>query len=214
MTEQADIMRSRRRHFAAPGGFHDKLVRVLAVGLPALVGVLVAVMVLAPLSPRGEISFLLDRNKVAIVEDRLKVESAMYRGQDDSGRPFSITAGAAVQHSSKNPVVTLSDLVGRILLSQGPAVLTAGTGNYDMANQRVRVFGPVVFAASDGWRMTAEDVDVDLAGKRLVSRGRVEGRVPAGTFSADRIVTDLDARVVTLEGHARLRMTPGQMKMP
>ncbi len=63
MTQQADQVRTRRRGFAAPGGFHDRLVRILAVALPAGVGVLVAVMLLAPLSPRGEISFLLDRNK-------------------------------------------------------------------------------------------------------------------------------------------------------
>ncbi|HUQ13237.1 MAG TPA: LPS export ABC transporter periplasmic protein LptC [Novosphingobium sp.] len=214
MTEQADLIRTRRRRFAAPGGFHDKLVRTLAVALPAGVGVLFAVMLLAPLSPRGEISFLLDRTKVAVVEDRLKVESAMYRGQDDAGRPFSITAGSAVQHSAENPVVTMNDLVARILLSRGPGVLTAGTGNYDMADKRVRVFGPVVFAAADGYRMTAENVDIDIAAKRMVSRGPVEGHVPAGTFRADRIVTDLDARTVTLDGNARLRMTPGRMKMP
>jgi lipopolysaccharide export system protein LptC len=49
---------------------------------------LLAVMVLAPLAPRGEISFLLDRTKVAVVQDRLKVVSAMYRGADNKGRTF------------------------------------------------------------------------------------------------------------------------------
>ena len=33
-------------------------------------------------------------------------------------------------------------------------------------------------------------------------------------YSADRIVSDLNARTVTLDGHARLRMTPGRMRMP
>ena len=214
MTQQADQIRTRRRRFAAPGGFHDKLVRTLAVALPAGVGVLVAVMLLAPLSPRGEISFLLDRNKVDVVNDRVRVESAMYRGQDDTGRPFSITAGNAVQHAKANPVVTMSDLVARMLLSQGPAVLTAGTANYRMDEEQVRVFGPVVFTAADGYRMTAEDVDIDILAKTMTSRGRVDGRIPAGTFSADRIVTDLDARTITLDGNARLRMTPGKMEMP
>jgi lipopolysaccharide export system protein LptC len=214
MTEQADIVRHRRRRFAAPGGFHDKLIRGLAIGLPAAIGVLAALMVLSPLSPRSEISFLLDRTKVAVVEDRLRVESAMYRGKDNTGRPFSITAGAAVQHSIQNPVVTMNDLVARILLGQGPAVLTARTGNYDMSEERVRVFGPVAFAAADGYRMTAQDVDIDIPAKRMVSRGRVEGRVPAGTFRADRIMADLDGRTVTLDGNARLRMEPGKMRMP
>lgn len=214
MTQQADQVRTRRRGFAAPGGFHDRLVRILAVALPAGVGVLVAVMLLAPLSPRGEISFLLDRNKVDVVNDRVRVESAMYRGQDDAGRPFSITAGNAVQHTKANPVVTMNNLVARMLLAQGPAVLTAGTANYRMDDEQVRVFGPVVFAAADGYRMTAEDVDIDITAQTMTSRGRVDGRIPAGTFSADRIITDLDSRTVTLDGNAKLRMTPGKMEMP
>ena len=53
------------------------------------VGVLAALMVITPLSPRGEISFLLDRNKVAVIDNRLRVDNALYRGADEQGRPFS-----------------------------------------------------------------------------------------------------------------------------
>ena len=81
MTAQADLIRDRRRAYAAPGGFHDRMVRVLARGLPAVVGVIVAVMMITPLFPRNEVSFLLDRNKVAITSDRLKVSDATYRGE-------------------------------------------------------------------------------------------------------------------------------------
>ena len=214
MTVQADLIRTKRQHFATPGGTHDRLVRTLAVALPAGIGVLAAIMVFSPLSPRGEVSFLLDRTKVAVVEDRMRVDRAMYRGSDNRGRPFSITAGSAVQHTSENPVVTMRELVARILLAQGPAVLSANSGAYDMGAEQMRIFGPVMFATADGYRMTANDVDIDVQNKRMVSRGRVSGEVPAGTFSADRIVTDLEARTVTLDGHARLRKTPGRMRMP
>ena len=214
MTVQADLIRTKRRRFATPGGSFDRLVRTLAVALPAGVGVLAAIMVFSPLSPRGEVSFLLDRNKVAVVDDRLRVDRAMYRGTDDKGRPFSITAGSAVQHSAQNPVVTMQELVARMLLSQGPAVLSANSGAYDMDAQQMRIFGPVMFATADGYRMTAQDVDLDIQKQRMASRGRVSGEVPAGTFAADRIVSDLNARTVTLDGNARLRMTPGRMRMP
>ena len=214
MTVEADLIRTKRQRFASPGGSHDRVVRTLAVALPAGVGVIAAIMVFSPLSPRGEVSFLLDRNKVEVVEDRLRVAKAMYRGADNQGRPFSITAGSAVQHTAQNPVVTMRELVARMLLSQGPAVLSANSGAYDMDAQRMRIFGPVMFATADGYRMTASDVDIDVANKRLVSRGRVSGEVPAGTFSADRLVSDLNARTVTLDGNARLRMTPGRMRMP
>ena len=68
--------------------------------------------------------------------------------------------------------------------------------------------------AADGYRMMARDVSVDLETKQLVGAGGVEGAIPAGTFSADRLTADLSARTVTLTGNARLRMEPGKLRMP
>ena len=214
MTLQADMIRNERRGFAAPGGFHDRLVHFLARAIPALVGALLAIMIIAPLSPRGEISFLLDRRKVAMVNDRMQVSSAMYRGQDDDGRNFSITAGSAVQRTKAQPLIQLDQLTARIMLDDGPALLTAGKGNYDFGKEIVDIVGPINFQTSDGYRMTATNVDIDLGGKLLKSRGPVEGRIPAGTFSADHIRADLAERTVMLDGNARLRMVPGRMQMP
>ena len=214
MTVQADIIRSKRRGFAAPGGFHDRLVHFLARALPAAVGAMLAVMIISPLSPRGEISFLLDRRKVAVLEDRMKVSSAMYRGQDDEGRSFSITAGSAVQRTQTVPTIELDQLTARILLDDGPALLTAGKGAYDFGKEIVDIVGPINFQTADGYRMTATNVDIDLGRKLLKSRGPVEGRIPAGTFSADTISADLSERSVTLQGNARLRMVPDRMKLP
>ncbi len=214
MTEKADRMRQRRRAFAAPGSTLDRAVRLLAIGLPAVVGAVAAAMVIAPLSPRGEVSFLLDRNKVAIAEDRLRVDDAMYRGQDRRGRPFSLAAGSAVQASASEPLVRMRQLTARLLLAEGPAVLTAPAGRYNIEEQRVDVDGMVRFNAADGYSMVARNVRIDLPGRTLVGQGRVEGEIPAGTFAADRILADLEARTVTLDGNARLRMVPGRLQMP
>lgn len=214
MTEQADQIRSSRRLFAAPGGSHDRIVRFLASALPAAIGALLAVMILAPLSPRGEISFLLDRNKVAMLQDRLRVVSAMYRGEDDRGRNFSVTAGNAVQHTARESVVEMKDVTARVMLNDGPAILTTDAGDYDFGRQMIGVPGAVNFQSADGYRMVTQGANIDLNTRRMVSNGRVEGRIPAGTFSADRIIADLEQRTVTLEGHARLRMEPGKLQMP
>ncbi len=214
MSQQADQIRDKRRAFALPGGSLDRTIRVLALGLPALIGAIAATMLIAPLSPRGEVSFLLDRNKVATAADRLRVDNAMYRGRDEQGRPFSLTAGEAVQRSASVPVVRLEDLVARLQLEEGPAVLNAGAGRYNIDAQRVAVDGMVSFRAADGYRMTARNVSIDLPRRRLVGAGRVEGAVPAGTFSADSISADLAARTIALVGNARLRMVPGELRMP
>ena len=190
------------------------MVRLVAVGMPAIIGALLAVLVIAPFSPRGEISFLLDRNKVAMVTDRLRVVSAMSRGQDDTGRNFSVTAGSAVQHSEAKDEVEMRDITARVMLTDGPASLTTGAGVYDFARQEIVVPTPVNFETSDGYRMVTGGADIDIGKRRLVSKGRAEGRIPAGTFSADRISADLEARTITLDGHARLTMEPGKLKMP
>lgn len=214
MTVEADIKRNRRQAFAVPGSPLDRMVRLLAVGLPALVGVIAALMIITPLSPRGEVSFILDRNKVAVAEDRLRVDNAVYRGLDDQGRPFSLSAGEAVQRSASVPVVRMRDLVARILLSQGPAVLQADAGRYDFDAETVTVDSQVTFTAADGYRMTARGVSINLKDKTLVGSNGVEGAIPAGTFSADAMRADLSERTFALVGNARLRMVPGRLQLP
>ncbi len=214
MTDKADQERTRRQKSAAPGGARDRTLRLLAGALPAGVGVVAAVMILAPLGPRGEISFLLDRNKVALTQDRLRVDHAMYRGSDDKGRPFSLTSANALQHAANVPVVQLQGVMGRILLDSGPAELSAQDGAYNIADDQVTVHGSVDFRAADGYRMVTRNVTVDMRQRRIRGAGGVDGSIPAGTFSADRIVADLDGRTIALDGHARLRMAPGKLRMP
>ncbi|MBX7491846.1 LPS export ABC transporter periplasmic protein LptC [Qipengyuania sp. 1NDW9] len=213
-TQEAKQLRSRRKHFAAPGGSHDKLVLFLSRVLPMGVGVVAALMVITPLSPRGEVSFLLDRNEVAVITERLRVDNALYRGQDEQGRPFSLTAGEAVQRSSAEGIVRMDDLVARMLMEDGPARVSAPGGQYDINEETVAINGTMRMEAADGYRMRASGVSLDLEQKTLEGAGGVEGAIPAGTFSADRLDADLSERRITLSGQARLRMEPGELRMP
>lgn len=213
-TEEAAQLRSRRQHFAAPGSSHDRVVGFLARALPAAVGVIAALMVITPLSPRGEVSFLLDRNKVAVINERLRVDNAMYRGEDDKGRPFSLTAGEAVQRSSAEGIVRMQDLEARILLSDGPARIDTASGAYNIEDEIISVDGAMRMIAADGYRMLLRDVSLNLETKQAVGAGGVSGAIPAGTFSANRLEVDFEARTVALAGNARLRMVPGRLRMP
>jgi lipopolysaccharide export system protein LptC len=213
-TSEARALRSRRQHFAAPGGAHDRLVGFLARALPMAVGVVAALMIISPLSPRGEVSFLLDRNKVALIDERLSVDNAMYRGRDDTGRPFSLMAGEAVQRSSIEGLVRMQDLVAQMVLVDGPARLSARGGVYDIDAETVAVDGPVRLTANDGYTMIASGVAVDLKAREMRGDQGVTGEVPAGTFSARSMRADLSARRLMLEGDARLTMTPGKLRKP
>ncbi len=214
MTVEADLVQDRRRRFAAPGGSHDRFIAFLSKALPAAIGLVAAIMVLSPLSPRGEIGFLLDRNEVAITKERIAVDSAMYRGKDTHGRAFRVLAGSAAQVSVDMPVVELDDLQAQLEMNDGPARISAPSGSYNYRTEQIIVAGPVVFSAADGYRMETKNVRIDLDAQVAVGAGGVSGAVPTGSFTADRIYADLRERNVRLEGNARLRMVPGKLRVP
>ncbi len=213
-TAEAKALRSKRQHFAAPGGSHDRLIGFLSRALPMGVGVIAALMIITPLSPRGEVSFLLDRNEVAVIDERLSVDNAMYRGRDAKGRPFSITAGEAVQRSSVEGLVRMRELVAQLLLTEGPARLTAPGGTYDIDEEVVTINGAVKVRAADGYAMTARGVVIDLEERVIRGDDGIEGQIPAGSFSANSMRADLAARTITLDGNARLTMIPGKLRIP
>ncbi len=212
MSLQAEQQRDVRRHWAQPGGSHDRLVGMLKNYLPVAVGVLTALLATAPFTGGDKVSFVLDKNKVEVARERMRVTEALYRGEDSKGQPFSLRAGSAVQKSSREPIVDLNDMSARILLTDGPAVLDARKGRYDMDTERVAIEGPVQFQASGGYRLTTRDVGLDLKTRRMRSAGKVEGRIPIGTFSADHLEADLGARTVTLNGRASLRIEQNGLK--
>ena len=201
-----------RQRWALPRGRHDKTIGAARIVLPSLIGILAVALIGAPLLTGGEISFVLAKDTVAMAKERLRVTAALYRGEDSKGQPFSLRAGSAVQLNSKDPVVRLKDLRGEIALSDGPAVLAADAGRYDMDKEIVNVDGPLRFTAADGYQLITRDVAISLKTRKLASGGPVSGSMPLGSFSAGRIVADLPARTVVLDGRARLRIVQGVVK--
>ena len=188
------------------------VVKILRVILPATVGILGAILTLAPLSKRSDISFVLAKDSVAMARERMRVTAATYRGEDGKGQPFSISAGSAVQLTSRDPVVRMNDLAAQIEMADGPAKIVANAGRYDMDKQIVNVDGPVRFTAADGYSLQTRDVVIGLQSRKIASGGAVDGSMPLGTFSANQMRADLGARTVTLDGRARLRIVQGRGK--
>ena len=212
MSELAERERLVKRRWALPGGSHDRVIHVLKLGLPALIGVVLAFLAFSPLEDKQEVSFVLDKNKVGRAEDRLRVQSAQYRGQDDRGRPFVLNARSALQQSSADQVVEISNMSAEIALDNGPARLEANRARYNMENDKVDVMGPIRVTASDGYQLDTRDVEIDMRRRRLASRGAVEGRMPLGRFSANRLQANLGDRTVVLEGRARVHIVQGGVR--
>ncbi len=204
--------RTAREQWALPGGSHDRLIGLLSFALPVAIGVLAAFLVMAPLYSGGDVSFVLDKNKVEVAKERLKIQAARYRGQDAKGQPFSLDAGSAVQRTSAQPIVELNDLDAALQLTDGPARLHADTGRYDMKTEQVHIDGPVQVVGPDGYRLDTHDATADLKARTLNSGGAATGSARQGRFSANHLSADLESRTVRLDGDARLRIYPKATK--
>ena len=212
MSEIADRTRIRKRGWAAPGGLHDHFIQLLKIVLPILIGLLTAYLVLTPLSKGPEISFLLDKNKVEVAKERMRVEAARYQGQDDLGRPFIISARSAVQATSTDPIVNIEDMTAQLRLDDGPARIAAERGRYDLESETVDVPGRILFTAPDGYRLTTRDVAVDLNSRTLRGDNGVQGQMPLGSFTAQSMRVDIPDRRVVLSGRARLHIVQGGLR--
>jgi lipopolysaccharide export system protein LptC len=212
MSQLAEQQRRERRVWAAAGSSHDRLIATLRIVLPMAVGVLAAFLALAPLPVGRDISFVLSKDRVDVASERMRVEHATYRGENSKGEAFTLDAASAVQATSRDPIVHLSQLDAKIQLQGGPATIRANQGRYDMDNQNIAIDGPVRFDSADGYHITTRDVLVDMDRRVAHSSAPVDGTMPLGHFSADRLSADLERHIVRLDGHARLHIVQGRAR--
>ena len=212
MSEAADRKHEIKRHWAEPGGRHDAVIRAVKFGLPAVIVVLLILLAIAPFEKRGDVSFILDKNKVDEAKERMRVEQAHYVGEDNKGQKFEIVADRAVQQESNVPVVMIEGIRGRLSLARGPLSIAALKGRYDLEAEQVLVDGPLRVAGPDGYQLATRDVRVDLDKRMLQSRGPVSGSMRLGEFQAGNLSADLDERVVRLNNGVRLKIRQGAVR--
>jgi lipopolysaccharide export system protein LptC len=212
VSEAADRKHEIKRHWAEPGSRHDAVLRATKFGLPLLIGALLAFLAIAPFDKRGDVSFILDKNKVDQAQERMRVERARYVGEDNKGQKFVIVADRAVQPTSNVPVVAIEGMRAQLNLGKGPLSIAALRGRYNLEQEQVLVDGPVRVAGPDGYRLATRDVTVDLDKRNLVSRGPVSGSMELGQFQAGQLRADLDARTVSLDKGVRLKIYQGAVR--
>jgi lipopolysaccharide export system protein LptC len=212
MSEAAIRERDVKQRWAVPGSTHDRIVRWSKIALPSAVGALIAILALAPLDKHGDVSFILDKKKVENAPERMRVETARYIGVDNKGQKFEITARRAIQRTSEVPIVDIEGMFARLALANGPLMIGANLGRYDLDTQKVAISGPVRVLGPDGYRLETRDVMVDLKARTLASSGPVAGQMRLGRFQAGRLSADLGERKVVLDGGARLKIVQGAVR--
>jgi len=213
MSEAAVRKHDMKRNWAEPGSQHDRLVRLAKIGLPIVAVAFLLILAIAPFDQRGgDVSFILDKKGVDKAAERMRIETARYTGEDNKGNKFEITANRAIQPTSDQPIVNIEGMMARLGLGQGPVVVAANRGRYDLDSHTVDVVGPVRVVGPDGYRLETRDVNFDLKQQTMQSHGPVSGAMKLGQFQANRLSADLLERTVVLDGGARLKIIQGAVR--
>jgi lipopolysaccharide export system protein LptC len=125
------------------------------------------------------------------------IEGAQYRGVDQHGQPFTLTANAANEQGPDN--IALQKPEGDISLASGAwLMLKSDAGLFNQKLQSLGLKGNVTLYRNDGTVLTAPDARIDLKQGNAASASPVQAQGPFGTLSAQGgfTVTDRGADVV------------------
>ncbi len=180
---------------------------VLAVvrrALPIAACLLLAAIVLWPEFNRTEERLRVQINLAAqVAPESMRVAQPRYRGLDEQGRPYNVTADAATQAGASQNILDLSNpRADQFLGAEAWVMLESLTGRFDRANNRLDLAGDVTFWHDNGTRMRTAQALVRINAGYAEGDAPVAAQGPFGTLTSEGFRIIDRGQVVIFTGHA------------
>jgi lipopolysaccharide export system protein LptC len=152
--------------------------------LPAIALLLLAILAVAPNLRLGPATDRVVYHPTAATGGaQSSMQNAQYRGVDQQGQPFTLTANQAAQRGPDD--VLLAKPEGDITLNSGAwLMLKSDSGVFNQKSQTLALTGNVMLYRNDGTTMTAPNAVIDLHGGTADSTHPVAAQGPFGTLNA------------------------------
>ena len=189
---------------------HSRRVRRLRVlmvgGAAALVLGIAVVTVVDPFHralPGVSIeSTSIEGTKVTMANPRLS-------GYHKDGRPFTITAAAAVQDIKAPTIFELRDLKAQLTMDDKSVTsVTAATGIYDSVTEIMKLTSAVRIDGASGLQVRAQDAEVTFKTSAVVTDRPVTVAMRGSTIDAETMRVADGGRQVTFAGHVHSVLVP------
>ena len=173
---------------------------VLPVGALALLGSIAVWPELTKVKEQGRIAF---RRAFSAVPDSGRLREPRYRGVDDRGRPYTITADWAQQ---SGPVrVNLQEPKGDLVPEGGGWLMVQShEGVYVQHSGQLDLSKDVVLYRDDGTVMRTQSAAVDVKNAAAASDDQTHAEGPFGVLDAQGFALVDKGAVVQFHGPARL----------
>jgi lipopolysaccharide export system protein LptC len=188
------------------GATRRMMVRALKRVLPATAIVLLTAIALWPqwqgADEARRFTFRLGGNPLT---EPMRMREARFRGIDEQGRPYTVTASEAMQLGNTDDTIDLTDPKGDITLQDGTwMLLQADHGLYYRQPGLLELDGNVVLNHDAGYEVRTERASIDLRGKTARGDRPVEGQGPFGTIEGQGFEAEEAGKVIIVTGPATL----------
>lgn len=182
---------------------HSRFVRVLRVGLPALVvgAGIVGIVIATWLDPLKALAKLpVDIAGVVVSGSKITMQQPRMAGFTRDSRPYVMTARSATQDVTKPDLVELAEIRATMeTRDRGAFAMSARSGLYETKAERLTLRQDVVVTSGDLEAFLSEAV-VNVAAGHIVSEQPVEVKMLQGTISSKRLEVLNSGEVVRFQG--------------
>ncbi len=196
---------------------HSRFVRFLRMAIPAGILAVAGVIIVATFfNPfRLIANFPIDPGKVSLSGTRIVMEAPRLNGFTSDGRPYELTARAAVQDITKPDVLELSGPVAHVDLKDGAHVdIQSINGLYDTKSELLKLSDHVVMVSSSGYEAYLSEATVGVRSGQIVSESPVSVKLPNGWLNSKRLEVVDNGALLRFGGGVDLTLEPESQAPP
>jgi lipopolysaccharide export system protein LptC len=190
---------------------HSRMVRVLRVAVPAVVGLAMAgVIAISIFNPfRALMKQLpIDIDNLVVSGTKITMESPHLSGFSPDQRPYELWAKTATQDLQDPDHVELKTLRAKILQEDRSTVtLDAHTGVFNTKAQLLDLRKDILLQSSSGYEARLSQALLDIGKGTVTSEERVDVKLLNGTLTADKLRITEKGALVRFEGHVVMNLT-------
>jgi lipopolysaccharide export system protein LptC len=189
---------------------HSRMVRVLRIAVPAVVGLAMAgVVAISIFNPfRALMKQLpIDIDNLVVSGSKITMESPHLSGFSPDQRPYELWAKTATQDLQDPDHVELNTLRAKILQEDRSTVtLDARTGTFNTKAQLLDLRKDILLQSSTGYEARLSQALLDIGKGTVTSEEPVDVKLLNGTLTADKLRITEKGELVRFEGHVKMNL--------
>ena len=189
---------------------HSRMVRILRVAVPAVVGLSMAsIIFFSVYNPFREMipKLPVEMDNLVVSGTKITMESPHIAGFSADGRPYEMWAKAAIQDVTDPDHVELKTIRAKVAQQdQSTVTMDARTGFFDNKKQLLDLRQDIFLQSSTGYEARLTQAFVDINKGNVSSDEHVDVKLLEGTLTADRLRIYNSGELVRFEGNVVMNL--------